>query len=397
MTVSLESLITPMTRQEVEASIYSVLAGIGVDTTSWKPGAVVRTMIVGVSVVLSAYSQLMALIARSGFLDLSEGDWLTLIALQVYGVERLEASFATGEITLTNTAGGVYSFDPGDLIFRNPDTGATYRNTEAGALTAHPSPGDTVTIAIQAIEVGNAGSSVPGAITDFVTPLLGVTCINTLSVAGEDAEIDAALRIRCRERLGALSPMGPWDAYGYAARTATRADGTNVGVARVRINKDGYGNVDIYVATNSGAVPGTVGDLSTDLGVVDEAIQQNAAPLAVTARVHTATAVALSVTYELWIYSSGRTDAEVQALIESKLGTFMQGQPIGGNVVSSGSGKVFLSEIRAVIGSALPEIIDYVVTVPAGDTTLTISQVPVLSVPVTCTAIHRVAPVEGQA
>jgi len=113
--------------------------------------------------------------------------------------------------------------------------------------------------------------------------------------------------------------------------------------------------------------------------------------------VHTATAVALSVTYELWIYSSGRTDAEVQALIESKLGTFMQGQPIGGNVVSSGSGKVFLSEIRAVIGSALPEIIDYVVTVPAGDTTLTISQVPVLSVPVTCTAIHRVAPVEGQA
>jgi hypothetical protein len=390
-TFSLDDLTTPVTRAEVETSIYDVLAVLGVNTTSWKPGAVVRTMIVAVSIVLAAFSTLQAKIARSGFLELSSDDWLTLVARYVYGVERLEATFATGSITLNNLGGGVYSGDPDDLIFSNPVTGKTYRNTEAFALAAL----GTVTLAIRATEAGASSTSAPSTITVMQTTLLDVTCSNALAVVGRDAESDPSLRLRCSEKLGALSPFGPWDAYASAVRNATRPDGTFLGVTRFRIDKDGAGNVFVYIATDSGEVGGTVGDLSTDLGIADEAIQQFAAPLAVTANTLTATAVTIAPTYEAWMYNtSGNTPTQVQALIATRLSEFMSSQPIGGNVISPAAGKVFVDAIKTAIGSTLPEIFHVAVTVPSGDVTLALTEVPVLGTPV-CIAVHQIPPPEG--
>jgi phage-related baseplate assembly protein len=388
MTASLDSLTTPLTREEVQASIYEVLATIGVNTTGWKPGAVVRTIIVGVSAVLSALSILQSKIARSGFLELSEGDWLTLVAHYVYGVDRIDATFGTGVITLTNSGGGVYSFAIGDLIFTNPDTGKTYRNTAAVDLAALSS----ATVAIRAEEAGSGSTSAATAISQLVTTVIGVSCSNAAAVIGQDAESDSALRLRCYDKLGALSPMGPSDAYGFAARSAKRQDGTTVGITRVRSNKDGLGNVFVYVANASGPVTGTVGDLSTDLGAVDEAIQQNAPPLAVTAYVASATGVPFAVTYEVWMYNtSGRTPAQVQALISARLAAFTAAQAIGGNYIDPGPGKIFLDAIQTVIEGTLPEIFRAVLSLPAADVSLTSSQVATLGT-VTCAAIHQVAP-----
>lgn len=389
---SLDDLTTPLTRAEVETAIYQVLSLVGVNTTSWKPGAVVRTMIVAVSIVLSAFSTLQAKIARSGFLELSSGDWLTLVAYYVYGVPRLTATFATGQVTLTNSAGGVFSGDADDLIFSNSTTGKTYRNTAAFSIGALA----TVTLDIQATEVGSASTSAPGAIDTMTTPLPGVTCSNALAVIGRDAEEDPPLRTRCSETLGALSPFGPWDAYASAVRNATHSDGTSLGVTRVRITKDGSGNVYVYLASASGAVLGTVGDLSTDLGIADEAIQQLAAPLAVTAHTLSATAVPIAVTYEVWMYNtSGSTPTQVQNTIATALGTFMSAQPIGGNIISPAAGKVFVDAVRAVIAGTFPGIIFHVaVTLPAADVTLAITEVPVLGT-IVCTAIHQSAPPEG--
>jgi hypothetical protein len=394
MTIALDSLTTPLTRQEVQASIYQVLAANGVTTTTWKPGSVVRTFIVGTSIILSALSTLQAKIARSGFLDLSEGDWLTLVAFYVYFVARDVATFAPGEVTLVNTGGGVFSFDPDDVIVSNPGTGKTYRNTEAFELAAL----ETLTIAIRATEAGSASTSAPGEISVLETTLNGVTCSNADAVVGQDAEGDPALRLRCREKLGSLSPFGPWDAYGYAVRNAKRADGTSVGATRVRINKDGFGFVYVWAASASGAIAGTVGDLDTDLGCVDDAVQRQAAPINDTAIVDTAAEVAIPVTYEIWMYNtSGRTPAEVQSAVLARLVSFMQSQPIGGNVVPPAGGRIYTDAIQTVIEATLPEIFRVVVTLPAGAyTALAISEVPVLGT-VICTAINQVSPPEGAA
>src|SRR5690606_22967724 len=134
---TLEELTTPLTREEIEEAIYSTLAAKGVRTTSWKSGGVARTIITGTSIVLSAFSRLQALIAKGGFLDIAEDEWLTLVARHVYGVERIEGTFASGEVTLTNTGGGVFAGDAGDLVFScssGPAEGKTYRNTAAYSL-----------------------------------------------------------------------------------------------------------------------------------------------------------------------------------------------------------------------------------------------------------------------
>lgn len=390
-TFTLDDLTKPVTRAEVEASIYQVLSILGVNTTSWKPGGVVRTMIAAVSIVLSAFSTLQAKIARSGFLELSSGDWLTLVAHYVYGVDRIQATFATGQVTLTNSGGGVYSGDADDLIFSNSSTGKTYRNTAAFSLPAL----GTITIAIQATEQGSASTSAPGDIDTMTTPLIGVTCSNALAVIGSDAELDPSLRARCSEKLGALSPFGPWDAYASAVRNATHTDGTTLGISRFRLVKDGSGNVYVYLATASGAVTGTVGDLSTDLGIADEAIQQLAAPLSVTAHTLSATAVPVAVTYEVWMYNtSGASPTQVEDTIATALESFMASQPIGGNVIAPAAGKVFVDAIRAVIKSTYAEIFHVVVTLPAADVTLAITEVPVLGA-ITPTAINQSAPPEG--
>jgi phage-related baseplate assembly protein len=391
MLFALADLVRPLTRQQVETSIYDVLGTLGVNTTTWKPGAVVRAMITATAVVLSAFSVLMAQIAQSGWLELAEGDWLTLVAWYVFQVERIPATFATGDVTLTNAGGGVFTLDVEDLIVKNLDTDAQYRNTAAFTLGAN----ETITITVRATEAGAVGTSAPSTVTGFVTPLIGVTVTNPLAIVGMDEETDPALRARCLEKLGSLSPFGPWDAYAYAARTATRADGSIVGVTRVRSVKDGYGNVYTYVATPTGAVSGDVNDPATDLGAVNEAIQQRAAPLAVTAWVDSATPVAIDVSYSVWMYNtSGLTVAELVEMIATRLATFMSTQPIGGNIIGSDPGKVFNDAIRTVIESTRPEIFHAVVSVPAGDAVLLAQQVPVLGT-VTAVSIVQQPPPQG--
>lgn len=396
---SFAELIKPATRADVQASIYRVFEILGVNTTAWEPGAVVRTEVTSVSAMMSAFSSLQASMARSGFLDLSVGDWLTLVAHYVYGVDRIDATFATGELTLSNSGGGVYDVGPDDLIAVNLSTGKTYRNDTSFHLGAT----STITIPITATEAGSASNAGSGQINDLTTVLTGVTCSNANAVVGLDAESDAAVRVRCREKLGALSPMGPWDAYSYAARTAKRSTGEPAGVTRTRLTKDGFGNVDLYCASAAGVVTGTIGDLTTDLGAVDEAVQQLAAPLAVFAHTHSATAVSLHVVYELWAYNtSGKTDDEIKADVNAALIALTAVQPVGGNLLtpSDTTGHVFLEAIRAAISGALvPQIFHVVLTTPGSDLALTASQVAVLvhDPSGSDATVHQVPPPEGAA
>jgi phage-related baseplate assembly protein len=381
-TPTLDELTTPLTRDEAQAAIYAVLGRIGVSTTSWKPGAVVRTIITGVSSLVASLTALQAQIARSSFLELSQGDFLKLVAKYVFGVDYNPPTFATGLLTIVNSGGGVYALDADDLIVSNGS--ATYRNVAAVSLAA----GATVTIVVRADEEGSGSSAGAGEINQIVTALPGVSCTNPTALVGADVESDASLKTRCYEHLGALSPMGPWDAYSYAVRSAQRDDGSSIGVSRVRVTKDGFGNVYVYVATKSGAV------VAGDLAVADEVVQRQAAPLGVTAYTASATEVPVPVTYELWLYNtSGRSEDQIKAAVDIKLASFFSTTPLGGNVIS-GDGRVYVDAIRAAIASTFPETIHCEVTAPTSDIVLAPSEVAV-SAPSTVVGIHQVAPPEG--
>jgi phage-related baseplate assembly protein len=386
---TLTDLTKPATREDVQTAIYQVLGVLGVNTTSWGTGAVVRTMIVATSAVLAALSTLQANIAASGFMELAEGAWLTLTAHYVYDVDRLEATYATGLLTLTNPGGGVFDVLPGDLIVSNPDpsSGKSYRNTAHFILNAASS----LTIGIEAVEVGAASNAAPGAVTGMTTVLLNVTCANADPIVGSDEESDEALRERCREKLGSLSPMGPWDAYAYSARISTRPTGENIGITRTRVLKDGYGHVTLIVANASGAVD------ASDVDIINENIQREATPLAVSSSTESAVEVPFTVSYEAWVYNtSGNNDAQIIDLIRAKVIAFFAAQPIGGNLLTpTPPGFIFQEAIRSSIASALqPQIFHVLVSSPAGDTSLATTEVAVLTGFGTET-VHQVPVPEG--
>lgn len=384
-TFNLSDLLQPLTRTDVEASIYEVLTILGVDAGRWKTTSVVRAAIRGCSVVLASLSTLQARIARLGFLEHSEGPWLTLLAHHVYAVDRIQATFGAGELTLTNSGGGIFAFDPDDLIFANPSTGSTYRNTgsvSVGALA-------TVVIPIQAIEAGSGSSSGVGEISSLVTTVLGLSASNAAPLVGTDEESDSALRARCQEKLGSLSPFGAWDSYTFALRSATRPDGTNLSITRVRILRDGYGNVELWVAGPSGAISDP-----DDIEIANAAIAEAATPLCVTAVASSATNTPVDVTYEVWLYDTSTfDDDQIKVKIEDALDAFFAAQPIGGNVVS-GTGRVYVNGIRSAIFDALPEVFQALVTEPAADVEFTHSDVAVRG-EATATAIHREPRPEG--
>lgn len=386
--MTLDELTRPLTTEEVKAAIYAALEARGASTTTWKPGAVVRTLIAGVAIVLSALSTLIAQVAQSGFLQTSTGSWLTLVARYVYNVERDLGAFATGTVRLTNGGGGIFALDAGDLVVINSASGQTYRNTAAVTLGAL----SEAVVPVQATVLGTIADASPGQIDALETTLLGVTVANDEALIGRDPESDAGLRQRALESIGVLSPNGPRDAYAFVARTAERLDGSSIGVTRVRTIPDGIGGIDVYVATASGGITGDETDPSTDLGAVADAIHRKAEPLAITPRLHSADIYPISVEYELWVRdSSSLTDSQIEALVAARLATWLSEQPIGGHVLPGQPGRVYRSALKAVIGSVLPGLeVRVELAVPAADVDLALTDAPVLADPVTAT-IHQIS------
>lgn len=372
---NINDLTKELTPDEVKTSIYQQLDLLGVPTTTWKPGAVVRTIIAVVSVMLAYCTYIIAGIAQSGFLAFAQGGWLDLVANYVYNVERKGATNATGNLTLTNSSGTPYLLAADDLIVSNPTISKEFRNAEAFTLPASSS----LTIVIQAVEEGSGSTSAPGDIDQLVTPLAGVSCVNPAVITGLDAETDDSLKKRCQQSTAALSPFGPADAYRFAATSATR-DGVSCGVTKIRLDADGAGNLDVYVASASGEIPGSVGDLNTDLGCVDLAIQQNAAPLGITANTISVTSVPVNVAYVAYVYDSVNLDAaSIIALCDTALGERFDRLPVGGDIITAPPGKLYLDSIKSCIDNSLNEIYRIVVTAPVADVTLAINEVAVLA------------------
>lgn len=398
--MTLDELVQPLTPAQVEASILSAMAGKGLPTSSWVPGAVVRTIVTAVAIVIAAVTALIALIARSGFLGLARGPWLDLVASHVYGVDRIQESFATGVVRVTNVTGvGAFSIALGDLVakvgspaFSNHRAfGRTYRSTAAFTLPAVP--GAFVDVPVRADEAGADSSAAPDTITTFVTTMVGCSVTNAVALVGSDGELDPALKARARAKTGVLSPNGPRDAYAYIATTARRADGTAIGVTRVRSRPDGVGGIDIYVADPDGTVTGTVGDLGTDLGVIDRDIQEQAVPLCVTARVASATAEAIAVSYAVWVdTTAGLSDEQLEALVSQALADYLAMVPIGGELIPSiAGGYVYRSVLAAAISRAVgtEHLIRLDLLSPASDVPVSPTGAPVLG---TLTAVvHQVS------
>lgn len=396
---AIADLMKPVTYEEAKESIYEALAIVGADTTMWKPLGVYRTVIAAAAIMFSTTTVLLSKIASAGWYEYATGVWLTLVARYQYGITREAASFAQGVLTFTNTGGGNYLLEPGEVIVKNPVTLAEYTNLTA--FTVGPGSELTPTVVttddngdpllFRAIVAGSASTSGRGQITGFTTPLNLVTCTNELALVGLDEETDPSLRTRCGEKLAARTANGPEDAYALVARSVKREDGTPIGLNRLAITKDGKGNVFIDCASATGQIDGAANDNSTDLGRLNDAIQKKCAPLSVTAQTRSQPGYALDYTYELWMLDdSGLSATEVQTLVETTIPQKLAEIPIGGHVIDGEPGAVYKDYLQSLIETVRPEVFRVVLTVPANDVPIPAGRPPIAGV-ATCAGIHQVA------
>jgi hypothetical protein len=386
---TLAQLTTPLTSAEVETAIYTGIAALGISTTDWKVGGPTRTMIAITAIVIAALSVLVSLIAAGGFLSTSNGPWLEVLAREVYNVTKGQGTFAIGSIQASNASGFAYAGGAGDLVVRNTTTTKTYASTGAWAIAPFAVGVD---IPVKATEIGAASTSGPGSVTALVTALSGVTITNGTSIVGSDPPTDPVLKQECLDKTASLSPNGAPGAYRFVATTATRlADGSSIGVTRVRLIPDGIFGIDAYFATAAGTLPGVVGVVTTDLGRVDDLLQTQTVPEGITLRSHSATKLVIPITWTLWIRNtSGLTNPQIKTIVDNALTNYLANVPIAGETLGGPApGKVYVSALEGVIARAVDLAIGNTgptltirvsITAPGADVVVTATQAPVLGV-----------------
>ena len=384
--MTLQELTTPLTRDQITTSIYNVLQALGVETSTWKPGGVVRALITCFAYVLAAFSTWSATAVRAGFLLLSSGDWLRSAAKYDYGTDYVAATFATGTVTVNNSSGNAYSFAPGELVCQatlsvgGQSVLKFYHNTANVVIGVGPS---TVTdIAVQADEIGSASTAPAGAINTLVPPYPGLTVSNPVAVVGQDDESDASLTARALLAPSAVSPNGPADAYRYVCTsTLSPTSGTQI-ANRVRVIP---GNpVQVYVLGASGAVSGSTGDPSTDLGAIYLQLTTRVLPIGIGLTLQSGSTTVLTFGYTLSMYQSALSDADINTLVAQAVAGVVANVPIGGHPPA---GLFYLEDLRAAIVAAVPGAFHVTLTI-SSDIALSVGQALTVGT-ITQTAVNR--------
>lgn len=376
-TPTLASLVIQQTKEELYELALTVAATVGVDTSTWQAGDPTRSLFHIEAETLASLEEMIVGYINSGFLDYATGDWLTILADQVFGVTVPAATYATTTVTLTNGGGGLYVIEANDLTFKNSTTGKTYHNTTGGTLASGPAT--TLNVDVEADEPGSESSAGATDIDELVTTLLGVTVSNATAAVGTDLQTETATRAQCRAKLDNLSPAR--GAYAYTALNSELTGTT--GITRVRVFPDSTtGAVQVYLAGPSGAVS------SGDRQLVEDAILENCTPLCITPTITSAAEVAVPVTYTLWVYKScNKTATEVNTDVVAALKEMLAERPIGGDVIPPATtGKLYKSLIESTIRGVFgAKAFRCTVATPSGDTSLTNGQVAALSTTVTPT------------
>src|SRR5262249_53248281 len=115
------------TKEEIYALALQIAADAGLPVSSWQAGDPTRSLYILESQVLATLDGVVVGYIKAGFLDYAvelaqtTGDpaWLNILAKQTFNVDVPSATFASTDVELTNSGGGVYDIDPGDLTLKN--------------------------------------------------------------------------------------------------------------------------------------------------------------------------------------------------------------------------------------------------------------------------------------
>jgi len=404
MALTVQQLLSPITPAQVRASMVTVLQSLGLQPQNWATGGVASSTLTAAATILGSLSTQLSNAIAQQWNPTASGGGLQLLSQYFYGLTPPQPTFATGNVVLSNTGGGVYTYGPGQATFGSTIANANglypqYTNISSFTLLAGSlSTPTTLTVPVQCTTIGTAGNSAPGFVTLLVTQMLGVTCNNPASILGIDGLTDPALRALNTNSLGVRgSAYGPRSAYAYAISVAVNSvTGLPVNVNRQSISIASHtGEVTIYVASPAGPVS------TTDLQGISNSIEALARPQGVTvlpglpgypSAPASATTVAYGPTITASIVSpSGTSAAAFITAINEALSTWFEGpqNPIGGLTATddahpAGFTGIFATGVDGIIGAAVSALVPgaYLVSTSGViDLALTTGQVAVWTPP----------------
>lgn len=356
-TIEVFTLFVSNTAAKIYSSALELAASVGLPVTSWRAGDPTKTSFNFLADALAAREDVLSEFIKAGFRSTAEGDWFTLMARDMYGVTRGEATFAEPTATVHNGGGGFYPRVAGDLTFKASSTGKTYHTTDAGSGVL--SAGATVTYALIADEAGSDSSAAANDVDTLVTQLLGVTVVSSTAATAIDAQPDPSLDEQCAATLGALSPNGPGDAYEFVVRNPDLTGNTEITRAKT-VADDDTGRVIVYVAGTSGPVSGAA------ITAAQAAVERWATPNCVRPTVTNASAVTVALTSEI---TGVDIPSDFEASIAAAFGVYCSSIEIGGLVATSA--------IVALHHTAVPQItsVTQPLTAPAANVVLAAGEV----------------------
>lgn len=379
MTLSLDSLLTPVTEEEALDTSLAILTSLGFNVTSWQDGSVQRTLIQHVARLYSSLTETVAEIAAGGFNGLATGGYLTLLSKSHYENTRVAAVNTQGDIVLTSTATAPpHVIAVGDLQIADTATASpttqTFRNITGGTLN----PGSTLTLSFEAEVAGEAGN-IPNNTTLYMwTPLVGVTATNPpngltgtwITQVGIDEEADERLTDRNASKWATLSYAATDGAY---RNWALAADSS---VTRVKVRSDnpfGAGSVDVVCATAVGSITPTQ---ETDILAYIEGTSDGVGrrPINDIVSVNGAVVVYIPIIGTITVDATYQT-ITTEAVIHAAIDAYMNTLDIGGTPVPPASnGFAIYGEIIAAI-MALDGVISTTITTPSGNVALLETQI----------------------
>lgn len=263
--------------------LLAIAKDLGLSTTSWQSGGMVRTMLALTATGLAQTDTNVSEFNQGGFLlyasavtpdpsvvPVTGPGPLDFVAWSEFNVIRTPATYATGTLNVTNASATPASYAAGAYHVSNPTTGATYHNVDTITIAA-----STMTaITIAADIAGSGGTSGINAITQAVTSIPGVSITNPGQLVGSPAQSNAQLVQTCQAKQAARSPDGAVGAYVYFAlqaapllATETLLNGDPIIVPLVTRAQDytspGTGLVTTVVASANGAIAGATNLLVT--------------------------------------------------------------------------------------------------------------------------------------
>jgi len=264
------------------------------------------------------------------------GEWLDAWADAV-GLERKDETAAAGIVEFTAPDGtAIPTGTQVSTVQTSADADApTFQTTEGGVVDVT----GVLALPVQAVEPGAAGNVAANTVTVLGSSIAGATVTNPNAITGgSDVETDEALAKRIGKKLSGAGGAGNVDFY----ETEALAE-PGVGFVTVFPNTPDVGHVTISITDvdNNPAPAPLIDSLQARLDPSDQPAQ-GAGEAPPGATVHVTTPAATNVTVDATVVlapghsldGSGGTRA-VGAAIDSSVARYVNGLPVGGDVVLS--------------------------------------------------------------